>query len=371
MRPTRSASGTSPPRTRPTWRPHAPPGPSGRGFDRWYGFHGGETHQFVPALCHDNHPSGHPGSAEDGYHLSDDLADHAIEFVGDLRAVDADQPFFLYFCTGACHSPHQAPAQWIERYRGHFDQGWDQWRRETHARQLAMGIIPEGTLLPPRPPWVPAWDDLDDQERALGERFMECFAAYLSLHGRTDRAPVGIPRRPGDVDDTVVVVVSDNGASSEGGRAGTINEGRLTNFDAASTREMYRRIDEIGGPLSHNNYPWGWTMAGNTPLRRWKREVHEGGVADPCIVSWPVGSPERGRHPSAVRPRDRRAANGAGARRRRARPTTSTALPSPTSTAPASPTFSTPAGRTEPAGTPRSTSRCSAAGRSTTTAGRP
>ena len=266
--------------SRATW-------PLGRGFDRWYGFHGGETHQFVPALYHDNHAVRPPRSAEDGYHLSADLADRAIEFLGDLRAVDADKPFFLYFCTGACHSPHHAPSEWIDRYRGHFAKGWDRWRQETHARQLDIGIIPEGTLLPPRPPWVPAWDDLDDQERALGERFMECFAAYLSYTDAQIGRLLAFIDDLGDGDDTVVIVVSDNGASSEGGKAGTINEGRLTNFDAASTREMYRRIDEIGGPLSHNNYPWGWTMAGNTPLKRWKREVHEGGVADPCIVSWP------------------------------------------------------------------------------------
>jgi arylsulfatase A-like enzyme len=265
--------------SRATW-------PLGRGFDRWYGFHGGETHQFVPALYHDNHAIRPPRSADDGYHLSADLADRAIEFVGDLRAVDADKPFFLYFCTGACHSPHHAPSEWIDRYRAHFAKGWDRWRQETHARQLSMGIIPEGTLLPPRPPWVPAWDDLNDQERALGERFMECFAAYLSYTDEQIGRLLAFIDDLGDGDNTVVVVVSDNGASSEGGKAGTINEGRLSNFDAASTKEMYRRIDEIGGPLSHNNYPWGWTMAGNTPLRRWKREVHEGGVADPCIVSW-------------------------------------------------------------------------------------
>ncbi len=266
--------------SRATW-------PLGRGFDRWYGFHGGETHQFVPALYHDNHAVRPPRSVEDGYHLSADLADRAIEFLGDLRAVDADQPYFLYFCTGACHSPHHAPSEWIERYRGRFAQGWDEWRRQTFERQLDLGIIPAGTRLPPRPPWVPAWEDLDDQERALGQRFMECFAAYLSYTDEQIGRLLAFIDDLGEADDTAVIVVSDNGASSEGGKEGTINEGRLSNFNAAGTREMYRRIDEIGGPLSHNNYPWGWTMAGNTPLKRWKREVHEGGVAVPAIVSWP------------------------------------------------------------------------------------
>ncbi len=266
--------------SRSTW-------PLGRGFDRWYGFHGGEAHQFMPALYHDNHAIRPPRSAEEGYHLSADLADRAIEFLGDLRAVDSEKPFFLYFCTGACHSPHHAPSDWIERYRGRFAVGWDQWREETYARQLDLGVIPRGTELSPRPAWVPAWESLGEKERALAERFMECFAAYLSFTDAQIGRLLDFLEDTGDVDNTVVMVVSDNGASSEGGKAGTINEGRLTNFDAAGTGEMYRRIDEIGGPLSHNNYPWGWTMAGNTPLKRWKREVHEGGIADPCIVRLP------------------------------------------------------------------------------------
>ncbi len=267
--------------SRSTW-------PLGRGFDRWYGFHGGETHQFVPALYHDNHAVAPPRSLDDGYHLSADLADRAIEYLGDLRAVDDELPFFLYFATGACHSPHHAPADWIERYRGRFAMGWDAWRQETFARQLATGVIPEGTVLTPRPSWVPAWDSLDEREHALAERFMECFAAFLSYTDAQIGRVLTFIEDLGDADDTVVIIVSDNGASSEGGKEGTINEGRLGNFDGASVGEMYRRIEEIGGPLSHNNYPWGWTMAGNTPFKRWKREVHEGGVADPCIVRLPA-----------------------------------------------------------------------------------
>ncbi len=131
--------------SRSTW-------PLARGFDRWYGFHGGETHQFVPALYHDNHAVRPPRRVEDGYHLSADLADRAIEYLADLRAVEDEQPFFLYFCTGACHSPHHAPAEWIERYRGRFAQGWDAWREETFARQLELGVVPAGTVLSPGRP---------------------------------------------------------------------------------------------------------------------------------------------------------------------------------------------------------------------------
>jgi len=260
--------------------------PLGRGFDRWYGFHGGETHQFVPALYHDNHSVRPPRSPQEGYHLSADLADQAIGFLGDLRAVDADRPFFLYFATGACHSPHHAPAEWIERYRGRFDGGWDEWRAQVHARQLASGVIPPGTRLSPRPPWVPEWDQLPVRQRAVAARFMECFAAFLSYTDEQIGRVLSLVDELGELDDTIIVIVSDNGASAEGGAEGSINDIRLSNFDPAGVDEMYRRLDEIGSPSTHNNYPWGWTMAGNTPFKRWKREVHQGGVADPCIIRW-------------------------------------------------------------------------------------
>jgi arylsulfatase A-like enzyme len=260
--------------------------PLSRGFDRWYGFHGGETHQFVPALYHDNHAVRPPRPIEDGYHLTTDLADRAIEFIGDLRAVDPSRPFLCYLATGACHSPHQAPVHWIERYRGRFDRGWDEWRESVHARQLEMGVLPPGTRLSPRPPWVRAWDDLDVRAQAVAGRFMECFAGFLSHADAQLGRVLAFLEDLGELDRTIVIVVSDNGASAEGGPDGSINDVRLTNLDPAGVDELYRRIDQIGGPTSHNNYPWGWTMAGNTPFKRWKREVHHGGVAAPCILRW-------------------------------------------------------------------------------------
>src|SRR5665213_1134510 len=208
--------------SRATW-------PLGRGFDRWYGFHGGETHQFVPALFHDNHSVRPNKTIDEGYHLSADLADRAIEFVGDLRAVDAARPFFLYLCTGACHSPHHAPSEWIDRYRGAFDSGWDDWRDRAFARQLALGILPTGTALSPRPPWVPAWSDLGDVERALAARFMECFAGFLSYTDHQLGRVFSFLEELGERDDTLVMLVSDNGASSEGGPQGSINDIRLSN----------------------------------------------------------------------------------------------------------------------------------------------
>lgn len=268
--------------------------PLGRGFERWYGFFGGETHQFAPALWHDNDQTTPPGKFEDGYHLTEDLADRAIACVTDLRAVDDTKPFFLYFATGACHSPHQAPAEWIERYRGKFDSGWDVWREQTFQRQIAEGLIPPHTQLSPRPDWVPAWDELSERGQRVYARYMEAFAGFLSHTDHEIGRVLEHIAQTGDLDNTLVIAVSDNGASSEGGPTGSLNDARAWNVVPRTVTEAVERIDEIGGPRIHNNYPWGWTVAGNTPFRRWKREVHEGGVADPLIVHWPRGIADAG-----------------------------------------------------------------------------
>jgi arylsulfatase len=262
--------------------------PCGRGFQRWYGFHGGETHQFVPTLFQDNHAVRPPSRPEDGYHLSVDLADRAIRYLGELRSVERDKPFFLYFATGACHSPHHAPAEWIDRYHGQFDGGWDAWRETTFARQRELGLLPASTQLSPRPSWVPAWDDLEPEDQRVASRFMECFAGFLSHADEQIGRVLDFVEQLGERDNTLVVLISDNGASAEGGARGSINDSRLWNGAPPSAGELRRRIDELGTPTAHNNYPWGWTMAGNTPFRRWKREVHEGGIADPCIINWPA-----------------------------------------------------------------------------------
>jgi arylsulfatase len=268
--------------------------PLGRGFERFYGFFGGETHQFAPALVHDNHQIEPPRTIDEGYHLTEDLVDRGIELVRDLRAVDDSKPFFMYFCTGACHSPHQAPREWIDRYRRRFDRGWDVWRSETLARQIAAGVLPAGTELSPRPEWVPPWTELSADERRVYARFMEAFAGFLSHTDHHLGRLLAFLAETGDLSNTLVMVVSDNGASSEGGPTGSLNDLRPWNLAAHSLDETLARLDEIGGPRCHNNYPWGWTVAGNTPFRRWKREVHEGGVADPLIVHWPRRLAARG-----------------------------------------------------------------------------
>ncbi len=264
--------------------------PLGQGFERWYGFFPGETHQFVPALMHDSHAVDPPGTYEDGYHLTHDLIDRSIEYLEDLRNVDVDKPWLLYLATGACHSPHQAPREWVDRYQGRFDAGWDAWRDDTLARQKALGVVPAHTELSERPDW----DSLTEQERRVYARFMEAFAAYLSHTDDELGRLIGRLEAMGELDNTIVVLLSDNGASSEGGLTGSLNDGRVWNALPRTVEEADERLDEIGGPRIHNNYPWGWTVAGNTPFRRWKRETHEGGVADPLVVHWPRGIAARG-----------------------------------------------------------------------------
>lgn len=269
--------------------------PLGQGFERFYGFMGGETHQFSPVLVSDNHYVTPSRTIEDGYHLSEDLADTAIGFLADLRQVDHHKPWLMYFALGACHSPHQSPESWREQYRGAFDAGWDEWRIRTVERQKALGVIPAHTELSPRPDWVPAWVDLGPDEQRVYCRYMEAFAAFLSHADAQVGRLVDFVEAIGDLNDTVVVVLSDNGASSEGGPVGSLNDARVWNGLPRTVGEAVERIDEIGGPRIHNNYPWGWTVAGNTPFKRWKRETHEGGVADPFIVHWPARIAEPGK----------------------------------------------------------------------------
>jgi len=266
--------------------------PLGRGFERFYGFLGAETSQYEPDLVSDNHAI--PTPRADGYHLTEDLTDQAIGFLRDLRSADPDKPFFLYFCPGACHAPHQAPREWIDRYAGRFDEGWDVWRGRTHARQIEAGIVPPGTELTSRPPWVAAWDDLADDERRLFARMMEVYAGFLSHTDHHIGRLLGELERLGELDDTIIVAISDNGASAEGGPIGSVNENLFFNMLPDTLADSVGRIDELGGPLTYGHYPWGWTMAGNTPLKRWKRETHEGGTADPLIVRYGRGVAARG-----------------------------------------------------------------------------
>ncbi len=268
--------------------------PLGRGFERFYGFMGGDTNQWNPDLVYDNHPIEQPRTVEEGYHLTEDLADKAIEFVTDLRNVAPEKPFFLYFCTGACHAPHHAPKEWIEKYRGKFDMGWDKARETILKRQKEMGIVPPNTDLTERPAWIQPWDTLRDDEKLLYARMMEVFAGFASHTDHHIGRVLDFLARIGELENTITVVISDNGASAEGGTHGSLNEAKFFNRVPETVEEILPRIDELGGPSAFNHYPFGWTWAGNTPFQRWKREVHEGGIADPCIIHWPKGIAAKG-----------------------------------------------------------------------------
>lgn len=268
--------------------------PLGRGFERFYGFLGGETDQYHPDLVYDNHEINPPKTPDEGYHFTEDMADKAITFMNDARAAHQTKPFFLWFAPGACHAPHQAPKPFIDAYRDQFNQGWDTWREEVFARQLAAGVMPAGTTLSERPHWVPAWDSLSADERRLYSRMMEVYAGFLTHTDAQVGRLVEHVKSLGEFDNTIFVVMSDNGASAEGGPKGSYNEVFFFNFVPESLEENLKRIDLLGTPKAHNHYPWGWAWAGNTPFKRWKRETHEGGVTDPFIVHWPQGIKQGG-----------------------------------------------------------------------------
>ena len=268
--------------------------PCQRGFDRFYGFLQGETDQFAPELTYDNHFIDPPSTAEDGYHLSEDLVDQMIGFVRDSKSILPDKPFFGYLSFGATHAPHQAPEEYLDKYRGAFDEGWDTFRERWFERQLDLGIIPADTTLAPRNPGVDAWDDLTDDGRAVSARLQEAFAAFLDHTDVQIGRVVEFLREIDEFDNTIVVLTADNGASQEGGPFGVLHEMKFFNGLFDSAEDMAPRIDDIGGRHSHTNYPWGWAQAGNTPNRWYKQNTHGGGVRTPFIVHWPQGISDAG-----------------------------------------------------------------------------
>jgi arylsulfatase len=263
--------------------------PLGRGFDRFYGFLDGETDQFYPDLVNDNTPVEPAGGPDDGYHVSEDLVDQALLMMSNAKGVRPDRPFFTYVAFGATHAPHQAPPEYLEKYRGRYDEGWDVVRQRWYERQLELGVIPEGTELAPRNPGVEAWEDLPESHRQLACRLQEAFAAFLDhTDDQIGRLVDGI-RAMGELDNTVIMVLADNGASQEGGPFGVMHEMKFFNMIIEEPDEAIERIDDIGGPLSHTNYPWGWAQCGNSPFRWYKQNTHEGGVHVPLVVHWPNG----------------------------------------------------------------------------------
>jgi arylsulfatase A-like enzyme len=294
--------------------------PLQKGFDRYYGFLQGETDQFHPELTHDNHFVDRPGVDRPGvdrpsvdrpgvdrpgvdrpgvdrpgnttgagdYHLSEDLVDRSIGYVRDLTSLVPERPFLLYLAFGATHSPHQAPQSYLDKYRGRFDAGWDVMRQQCYERQLELGVIPAGTELAPRNPGVRPWDELSVNEQRFACRLQEAFAAMLDHTDAQIGRLVELLDQIGRLDDTMLIVMSDNGASQEGGATGTFDEMRYFNGMIEDVDEAVAQLDLIGGPRSHSNIPWGWAQVGNTPLKWYKQNTHGGGVRDPMIVHWPA-----------------------------------------------------------------------------------
>ena len=246
----------------------------------------GATDQYTPDLVRDNTRIDPPRT--EGYHLSEDLAREAETFVRQHASVYPEKPFFLYLAFGAAHYPLQAPTQYLARYRGQFDRGWDEARTATFDRQRSMGVVPENTQLPDRNEDVLPWDELPEDHQRLACRLKEAYAAMIEHTDAQIARVVQALRDVGGLDDTILVVLSDNGAAFEGGPLGSLNYMRKINgLTPIDLERDLGRIDEIGGPSTSASYPTGWAMVSNTPLKRYKQKTHGGGIRDPLIISWP------------------------------------------------------------------------------------
>ena len=268
--------------------------PLGRGFDRFYGFMDAASDQYAPELVLDNSSIEPPGTFDSGYHLTADLVDQSIRFLAGHAAERPDAPWLLWLALGACHAPHQAPAALIRSYDAVFKDGWDAERLRRIERQKALGIVPQSTRLPMRNDGVQSWDTHSADEQRVFTRLQSAYAAMLDHADQNLARLVGFLDQTGMLADTIVVVTSDNGASQEGGPLGYVNAMGPRNLRAESFAEKLARIDEIGGPRTYSNFPLGWAMAANTPLRRYKQNTHGGGIRDPLVISWPHRIAARG-----------------------------------------------------------------------------
>ncbi len=279
--------------------------PLGLGFDRFYGFIGGETNQWYPELIEDNHFVDQPSQPEDGYHFSRDIADKAITFIRDGKQSRPDKPWYLWFCPGANHAPHHAPQDYIDRYKGKFDDGYEAYRGWVLERMIARGILPEDTQLTPINPLpdgilpeadsVRPWDTLSADEKRLFARMAEVYAAFSEYTDAQIGRIVDYLEESGQLDNTLILYCADNGASGEGSPSGSVNENRFFNGypdDVASNMAM---IDRLGSPDTYNHYPTGWAVAFSTPYKMFKRYAsYAGGTCDPLVIHWPQGIKARG-----------------------------------------------------------------------------
>jgi arylsulfatase len=279
--------------------------PLQQGFDRFYGFIGGETNQWYPDLTEDNHSIEQPYSPEQGYHFSKDLADQAIKMITDQKSANPSKPWFMWFCPGANHAPHQAPKDYIAKYKGKFDDGYDAYRDWVLPRMIAKGIFPKDTKLTPFNPlpeaianpgdFVRPWNTLNPDEKKLFSRLCEVFAGYSEYTDAQIGRLIDYLKATGQYDNTVIFYSADNGASGEGSPSGSVNENKFFNGFPDALSENMKLIDELGGPNTYEHYPTGWAAAFSTPFQMFKRySNYSGGTADPLVISWPKGIKAKG-----------------------------------------------------------------------------
>ena len=284
--------------TRKSW-------PLAQGFDRYYGFIGGETNQWYPDLVEDNHFIEQPYSPEEGYHLSKDLADKAISFIADQKASNPSKPWYMWFCPGANHAPHHAPKDYIDKYRGKFDDGYEAYREWVLPRMIEKGILPKGTPLTPFNPLpenvanpadaVRPWNTLKPEEKKLFSRLMEVYAAFSEYTDAQVGRIIAYLEKTGQLENTVVLYAADNGASGEGSPSGSVNENKFFNGYPDELEENMKLIDVLGGPDTYEHYPTGWAAATSAPFKMFKRySEYSGGTCDPLVISWPKGIKARG-----------------------------------------------------------------------------
>jgi arylsulfatase A-like enzyme len=287
----------------PVWQT-SPAGPfdawpkGGGGFEYFYGFIGGEAHQWYPSLYEGTTPIEVKKTPEEGYHLMADMTDKAINWIGQQKALIPDKPFFIYFAPGATHAPHHVPKEWADKYKGKFDQGWDKLREETFARQKKLGVIPADCQLTPRHAQIPSWDEMPADLKPVLIRQMEVYAGFMEYTDHHVGRLVDTLKKLNLLDDTLIYyIIGDNGASAEGTINGTYNE--MINFNGAAALEtpqfLMERLDKLGGPESYNHYAVGWAHSLNTPYQ-WTKQVasHWGGTRNGTIVHWPKGIKGKG-----------------------------------------------------------------------------
>jgi arylsulfatase A-like enzyme len=279
--------------------------PLQKGFDRFYGFLGGETNNWYPDLVEDNRFIEQPYGPEDGYHLSRDLADQALRMLSDQQATNPSKPWYMWFCPGANHAPHHSPQEYVEKYKGMFDDGYEAYRDWVLARMIDKGILPAGTEMTPLNPLpenvavaadaVRPWDSLNDDEKRLFARMAEVYAGFSEYTDAQVGRIVDHLERTGQLDNTIIFYCADNGASGEGSPNGSVNENKFFNGYPDELSENMKYLDTLGGPDTYNHYPTGWAVAFSTPFQMFKRySQYSGGTCDPLVIHWPAGIKSKG-----------------------------------------------------------------------------